>query len=119
MIDWTATWGVVGPAVIGLGTWLKMRKPNQARLEAAVAVARAETTATQAGSTVVELLRQEVQRLDARMQALDAVVAAMQKREGRLIRHVYRLEGLMRGANLVPPPFDIDSDEPIKAGGTD
>lgn len=111
-IDWTAVWGVVGPAVVGLATWLKMRKPNQAKLEAAVAAARVETVTANAENAVVTLLRQEVERLSARMTLLE-------KREGRLIRHLYRLEGLMRGAGIEPPPFDIDTEEPIRAGGTD
>ena len=50
---------------------------------------------------VVLLLRQEVQRLSERL-------TAMEGREGRLIRHVYRLEGLMRAKDIEPPPFDID-----------
>lgn len=112
MIDWTAIWGVVGPAVVGLATWLKMRKPNQAKVEAAIAAARVETATANAENTVVTLLREEVQRLSAR-------VTSIERREGKLIRHIYRLEGLMRGAGIEPPPFDIDSDEPVKAGGTD
>jgi hypothetical protein len=111
-MDWVAIWAVVGPAVVGLGTWLKTRKPNQAAITAAVAAARAEAVNSDSTSAAVELLRGEVARLSARVQALEG-------REGRLIRHVYRLEGLMRGAGIEPPPFDIDNPEPIKAGGTD
>lgn len=110
-IDWSAIWGVIGPAAVGLGTWLKMRKPNQAKVEAAVAAARAEAVNSDSTSEAVKLLRGEVERLSGRVQALE-------NREGRMIRHIYRLEGLMRAANLDPPPFDLDA-EPAKAGGTD
>lgn len=110
MIDWTVVWGVVGPAIVGLGTWLKTRKPNQAKLEAAVSAARAEAVNTDSTSAAVTLLREEVTRLSNRVTALEG-------REGRLVRHVYRLEGLMRAAGIEPPPFEIDGD-PVKAGGT-
>jgi len=111
-VDWTATWGVIGPAIIGLATWLKMRKLNQAKVDAAVSAARAEAVNSDATSEAVKLLRGEVERLGAR-------VLAMEGREGRMIRHIYRLEGLMRAANppIDPPPFDLDG-EPVKAGGT-
>lgn len=112
MIDWTAVWGVIGPAAVGLATWIKMRKPNQAKVNAAVSAARAEAVNSDSTSEAVALLRGEVQRLSTRVQALES-------REGRMIRHIYRLEGLMRAANppIDPPPFDLDG-EPIKAGGT-
>ncbi len=42
---------------------------------------------------MITLMRAEVLRLSNRVTALEG-------REGRLIRHVYRLEGLMTAANL-------------------
>jgi hypothetical protein len=56
-------------------------------------------------------MREEVTRLGER-------VGRMEARELRLIRHIYRLEGLMRAAGLEPPPFDPDSDT-IRAGGSE
>lgn len=110
-MDWSAIWGVVGPAVVGLGTWLKMRKPNQARVDAAVSAAKAEAVNSDSTAAAMSLLRSELERLSNR-------VAAMEAREGRLIRHIYRLEGLMRARDIEPPPFDVDSDT-IRAGGSD
>ena len=60
---------------------------------------------------VVTLLRQEIERLSKRVEGLES-------REGRMIRHIYRLEGLMRGHGIEPPPFEIDGDD-LKVGGTD
>jgi hypothetical protein len=110
-LDWVSIWAVVGPAVVGLATWLKTRKPNQAAISAAVSAARAEAVNTDSTSAAVALLRGEVERLGARQQA-------METREGKLIRHLWRLEALMRAHGIEPPPFDIDG-EPIRAGGTD
>jgi len=112
-IDWNAVGAAAIALVTGAGGWLMGRKPNQAKLDAAVSAAKAEAVNSDSTSAAVALLRAEVERLSARVQALEG-------REGRLIRHVYRLEGLMRGAGIEPPPFDIDApDHPIKAGGTD
>lgn len=69
-----------------------------------------QNAANDAERDVIVLLRQELERLSTR-------VSAMESREGRLIRHVYRLEGLMRAKDIEPPPFEIDGDV-IKAGGT-
>lgn len=60
---------------------------------------------------MIQLMREEVTRLGER-------VGRMEARELRLIRHIYRLEGLMRAAGLEPPPFDPDSDT-IRAGGSE
>jgi hypothetical protein len=89
-------WNVVGTGVVGvlgaIGTWF-MGKGKRA-------VDGAESKAER---DVVNLLRQEVERLSVRL-------SAMESREGRMIRHIYRLEGLMRARGVEPPPFDIDSD---------
>lgn len=99
-IDWNSIGTAIGGLVIGGGSvalwWHKQR------------VGSAETGAHVA---VVDLLRQEVERLSGRLTALE-------HREGRMIRHIYRLEGLMRAKGIEPPPFDIDTDT-IRAGGTD
>lgn len=67
--------------------------------------------ANDAERDVIVLLRQEVERLSAR-------VTAMESREGRLIRHVYRLEALVRELGKEPPAFEIDGGV-IRAGLTD
>lgn len=110
-IDWASIGTAAAGILTGIGLWITGRKKNAASTDAAVARAKAEGAAAGAETSVIELMRQEVKRLGDR-------VAALESREGRLIRHVYRLEGLMRGAGIEPPPFDIDG-EPIRAGGTD
>lgn len=100
MIDWQAIGTAVAAAVLGVGSFIAGKGKRQ------VADAKAD-----AEVDVVTLLRQEIERLSSR-------VGGLEKREGRMIRHIYRLEGLMRGAGIEPPPFEIDG-EPIKAGLTD
>jgi len=109
-VDWSAIWGVVMPAIAGLAGWIAGHKTNKATTEATVERARADGASAAAETSVVTLMREEVKRLADR-------VGALETREGRLIRHIYRLEGLMRGAGLEPPHFDIDG-QPEKAGGT-
>ena len=99
MIDWN----MVGGALVGLLTGAGGAVAVYQRQKVANASAGAETN-------VIELLRGEVRRLSERL-------TAMEGREGRLIRHVYRLEGLMRAKDIEPPPFDIDVDS-YRAGGT-
>lgn len=111
MIDWQAIGAAAAAIFIGVGGWLTGRRGSTAKTDTEVAKARAEGAQAAAEQTVVELMREEVSRLSVR-------VAALESREGKLIRHIYRLEGLMRGAGIEPPHFDID-DEPIKAGGTE
>ena len=110
-IDWSQVGTAIGGLVLSLGGWLAGRATNKAKAEASVEKARAEGAGAAAETSVVTMMRDEVKRLSDR-------VSALETREGRLIRHIYRLEGLMRGAGLEPPHFDIDG-QPEKAGGTD
>lgn len=61
-------------------------------------------------SRLYETVRQELDRLNEKVEKLE-------KRSGRMLNHIYRLEGLMRAAGLEPPPFDPDSEH--APGGTD
>jgi hypothetical protein len=54
-------------------------------------------------SRLYETVRQELDRLSTKVEKLE-------RRSGRMLNHIYRLEGLMRAANLEPPPFDPDAD---------
>lgn len=100
MIDWQAVGTAVGGLVLGaggVGMWWRRQVVDRVRQGAEV--------------DVIQLMRDEVSRLGDRVQGLE-------RREGRLIRHVYRLEGLMRANGIDPPPFNLD-DDTIRAGGTD
>lgn len=101
-IDWQAMGAAVAAVVLGVGSFIAGRGKRQ------VADAKAD-----AEVDVVTLLRQEIERLSRRVEGLES-------REGRMVRHIYRLEGLMRAANppIEPPPFDLDG-VPVKAGGTE
>lgn len=100
MIDWQAVGTAIGGLLIGaggVGLWWRRQVVESVRQGAEV--------------DVITLMRDEIARLGARVGSLEA-------REGRMIRHIYRLEGLMRAKDIEPPPFDIDSDS-IKVGGTE
>jgi len=116
-IDWNTIGAGVGALILSVITWFGGRATKKATTDATVAKAKAEATQSAAESSVVEMMRQEVLRLGARVAALEEEQRKAQARESRLIRHVFRLEGLLRGAGLEPPHFDIDG-QPEKAGGT-
>ncbi|WP_099553146.1 hypothetical protein [Stenotrophomonas maltophilia] len=99
-VDWQAIGTAFGGLMVGAGgvaLWWRKQFVETAREGAEV--------------NVIQLMREEVTRLGER-------VGRMERRELRLIRHIYRLEGLMRAAGLEPPPFDPDSDT-IRAGGSE
>lgn len=99
-VDWQAIGTAVGGLMVGAGgvaLWWRKQFVETAREGAEV--------------NVIQLMREEVTRLGER-------VGRMEARELRLIRHIYRLEGLMHAAGLEPPPFDPDSDT-IRAGGSE
>jgi hypothetical protein len=89
-IDWPS----VGVALTGIGSgvagFLTGRKKRGVDVSAEVAEI-----------TVIDTMRAELLRLSIRITLLEG-------REGRLIRHVYRLEGLIVGAGMTPPQFEID-----------
>ncbi len=89
-VDWSSVAAAVFAALSGVGGFLTGRQRRSV----------VKVTAAAEGS-VIEMMRAEVLRLSLRVTALEG-------REGRLIRHVYRLEGLMTGAGMQPPPFEID-----------
>ncbi len=90
--DWSAIGTAIGAIVLGAGAYIG----GKAKRGVITAKEVAETD-------VITLMRAEVLRLSNRVTALEG-------REGRLIRHVYRLEGLMTGAGMTPPKFEIDGD---------
>jgi hypothetical protein len=115
-IDWVSVWAVVGPAVVGLGTWLKTRKPNQAKLDAAVSAAKAEGAASGAAIAVADAEGALYKRLTDRLNLLEADVSRLNTQLRAAWRHIWQLETIMRKAGMEPPPFE---EEPVRAGGTD
>lgn len=89
---WQAIGTGIGGLVIGGGgiaVWLKSRQVESTRQGAEI--------------DVIDLMRKEVGRLGERL-------GQMELREGRLIRHIYHMEAVLRAAGLNPPPFNIESD---------
>lgn len=96
-IDWQALGGAVVSLMIGAGgvalLWRKQAVDN-ARQGAEV--------------DVIQIMRDELTRLGARQ-------LEQERRELRLLRHIYHLEALMRTGGLNPPPFNPESDT-LQAG---
>ncbi|MNM21167.1 hypothetical protein D3C81_315250 [compost metagenome] len=54
-------------------------------------------------SRLYETVRLELERLTVKVEKLE-------QRSGRMLNHIYRLEGLMRASGLTPPLFDPDAE---------
>lgn len=96
-MDWNALGTAIGGLALGaggVGLWWRKQA--------------VEGAASSAQVSAYDLMRQELERLASR-------VGALEQREGRLIRHVYRLEAVIRSMGHEPPAFDIESDT-LKAG---
>lgn len=94
MVDFQALGTGIGGLILGAGgvaMWWRQQK--------------VENAAATAEKSVIDMLREEVGRLSER-------VTRMERRESRILRHVYRLEGVLRANGLEPPTFDPDADEP-------
>jgi hypothetical protein len=115
-LDWAAIWAVLGPAVVGLGTWLKMRKPNQAKMDAAVAQARAEGAVADAEGTLYARLREEIDAMRRDILSVRADLAqtrseldAERAHSRRQDSYIWMLIRLLREHNIQPPPFNEDA----------
>lgn len=109
MIDWTSIWNVVGPAVAGLGTWLLTRKTSKAKLDAAVAAAKADTAVSDAEGSLYRRLREDVDALSGQVDRLRTELEASR-------RHIWRLERMLVELGGIPPHFDLND---YKVGLTD
>lgn len=123
-IDWNALWVVGGTALGSLATYLKTRKPNQAKVDAAVSAAKAEGSIADAEGALYKRLREEIEALRGDIihirteqaqtrKELDAERAHSRRQDN----YIWLLIRMLREHNINPPPFE--DGEPIKAGGTD
>ena len=62
---------------------------------------RADVASADASTNVVELMRGELNRLAERVHNLE-------RRELILLRHIYKLEALLRDMGKEPPDFELD-----------
>jgi hypothetical protein len=107
-IDWTAVFAVVGPAIAGLGTWLKMRKPNQAKIDAAVAQLRSDESMSDAEGTLYKRLREEIDALRQDLSRMRAELDIERKHGRKMEKHIWVLERMLRDAGLDPPALVLD-----------
>ena len=89
--------GWIAGAAAAIGAWFHGRGGR-----------RRDEQATTTESRLYETVRLELDRLTEQVRALE-------RRSGRMLNHIYRLEGLMRSSGIEPPPFDPDT----SIGGTD
>lgn len=108
-MDWNVIGGVlaaVGAIATGAwGWWLKNRK-DTAATQAHVANARAAEEVADAQQTIYRLLNERLNTLEVEVRGLRDELATERRHSRKLEVHIWRLEGLMRGAGLEPPVFD-------------
>lgn len=108
-MDWNVIGGVlaaVGAIATGAwGWWLKNRK-DTAATQAHVANARASEEVADAQQTIYRLLNERLNTLEVEVRGLRDELATERRHSRKLEVHIWRLEGLMRGAGLEPPVFD-------------
>lgn len=95
-IDWDVVGAAAMAALTGAVGWIGGRQKRKTAEAGQIAE-----------RDVIVLMREEVARLSARSAEQEIRIQRLEDRENRLVRHIFRLEALMRGAGLEPPPFDI------------
>jgi hypothetical protein len=109
--DWSVVGGAITAMGIGIGgvyAWWQKTQRTAAVTRAEVAEAGADKAVADASSAVYTLLTNRLTRVEAEQTALRAELAGERRHIRRLTLHIWLLEGLMRQANLVPPPFVDD-----------
>lgn len=107
-MDWAIVGGAVTSVGIGIGGvyawWLKQQR-DRADTRADVARSDSEATMADAKSTVYNLLLDRVTTLEADMRLVRTELAEERQHSRRLVLHIWKLEQLMREANLTVPAF--------------
>jgi hypothetical protein len=101
----------VGLLAGGAWAWVLKTRKAQAETRADVAESDSARTVADAQQTVYKLLIERVTTLEADMRQVRAELTTERAHSRKLELHIWRLEGLMRKANLEPPAF---VDDPVK-----
>lgn len=102
MIDWALVGSAIAAALSGAGGWF-MGRGGRKRAEAR------DTAAVKGEIEAINLLREEVQRLNQRMVQQDARIDALEASRGYMGRHIIMLERVLLRNDIQPPPFDLDA----------
>lgn len=105
VIEWATVWAVVGPIASGFGTWFITRKPRQSAIDAAVAQSKAQSSVADAEGSLYNRLRERLDALETDVTRLRTELDKEREHGRKLERHIWKLEGIMRKADLTPPEF--------------
>ena len=111
-MDWTAIGTALAAIIVGAGGWWMNRGKKAAAIKADIAAseASAETAAAHgavadAQQAVYRLLLERVTTLEKDMRLVREELAQERQHSRRLVLHIWKLEQLMREANLTVPAF--------------
>lgn len=111
-VDWKIVGGSITAIGIGIGgvyTWWLNQKRQRADVKADVAQSDSARVIAEANTTVYELLLERVKTLEGEMRQVRHELAAERLHSRKLVLHIWKLEGLMRMANLDVPMFVDES----------
>ena len=114
-MDWSAIGTAVATIAVTAGTfaagaygwWLKVGKAA-ASARADVSESNAQGAVADAQQTVYKLMQSRLTALEADMRAVREELNVERKHSRRLELHIFRLESLMRAANIPVPELEID-----------
>lgn len=105
IFDWSAIGTGIAMAVTGITTWFVQRKSNGAKQAASVAASGSDKAIADAESILYNRLRERLDSLEKDVTNLRSQLDVERKHSRSLEIHVWRLENIMRKANLEPPVF--------------
>lgn len=108
-LDWAAVGtavGTVGAVAAGIWAAWQARLKAAAQTRAEVAESNASTAVADAQKTVYSTLTERLTTLENDVRTLRQELAEERSHSRRLVEHIWMLEGLMRAANMTPPPFN-------------
>ena len=107
-IDWAKVGGGITAIGIGIGgvyAWWLNQKRLRADVRADVAKSESEQVIARSEGAVYQMLLDRVATLESDMRLVRAELTTERMHSRRLVLHIWKLEGLMRSANLDVPPF--------------
>lgn len=99
----------IGTIAAGAWAWFERARRAKAETSADVATSDAQRTVADSQQTVYKMLTERLHALEQDVQSLRNELAAERAHSRKLEIHIWKLEGLMRKANLEPPIFDTQA----------
>lgn len=104
-IDWSVVGAGIGMAFTGLISWFTGRKVEKAKNSATAAASGADRSISQAEQTLYTQLRGRMEDLEGDVRKLRKELNEERRKGHDLEMHIWKLERVMREANLSIPPF--------------